>query len=35
VLSLANAEVTTEKLLLEVRDLGTDIAILIIPLVDG
>jgi hypothetical protein len=35
VLSLANAEVATEKLLLELRDLGTDVAILIIPLVDG
>jgi hypothetical protein len=33
--SLADAEVTTEKLLLEGRDLGTDVAILIIPLVDG
>jgi hypothetical protein len=35
VLPLADAEVTTEKLLLEGRDLRTDVAILIVPFVDG
>lgn len=34
VLALTNAKVATEELLLELRDLGADVAKLVVPLVD-
>ena len=33
--ALANTKVATEEVLLELRDLGPNIAVLVVPLVDG